>query len=500
MKTPILQVILGTAAVFIAGCDATSHHRRMHQAHQRLAQPHGHVHSRAESNVLVKRGTCAFPTDDPNLVAVTPDQKNAGWAMSPDQECKPGNYCPIACKPGMVMNQWDPDSTYTYPASMNGGLYCDKNGNVKKPFPDKPNCVEGTGSVKAINKCKSHMSWCQTVLPGNEAMLIPTLVNSEATIAVPGSSYWQSTAAHFYINPPGTGTDGCIWGTEDKPIGNWSPYVAGANTDSNGQTFVKVGWNPIWESSSLKGTKPGFGVKIECPDGGCSGLPCQIDPSAAEGSVASKNAAVGAGGSAFCVVTVAKGSSAHIVAFDASGGNKETPKESSSAPPPPPPSTSQQPTTSQIPTTTSTLPKPTTTSVAPTTTSQPTTTLVPTSSSTLTPSSSSTTTTTTTTSSSSSTTSPPTTTTTTTTSSSSSSTTSYALPTLIPGIFHENGTSSSNTTTTFVSSTAPTTFIAETTVPNAPKPTEKKGEAGRQQGSAAVAGLVVALVAAACLF
>ncbi|KFG79183.1 putative SUN domain protein (Adg3) [Metarhizium anisopliae] len=481
MKTLIFQVILGTAAVFIAGCDATSHHHRMHQAYQRLAHPHGHVHSRAESNVLVKRGTCAFPTDDPNLVAVTPDQKNAGWAMSPDQECKPGSYCPIACKPGMVMNQWDPDSTYTYPASMNGGLHCDENGNVKKPFPNKPNCVEGTGSVKAINKCKSHMSWCQTVLPGNEAMLIPTLVKSEAVIAVPGSSYWQSTAAHFYINPPGTGTDGCIWGTEDKAIGNWSPYVAGANTDSNGQTFVKIGWNPIWESSGLKGTKPGFGVKIECPGGGCSGLPCQIDPSAAEGSVASKDAAVGAGGSSFCVVTVAKGSSAHIVAFDGSGGNKEPPKQSSSAPPPPPPpSTSQPPTTTQIPTTSSTPPKPTTTSVAPTTTSQPTTTLVPTtSSSTLTTSSSS--------SLSSS-------------SSSSSSTTSYALPTLIPGIFHENGTSFSNSTTTLASSTAPTTSIAETTVPNLPIPTEKKGEAGRQQGSAAVAGLVVALVAAACLF
>lgn len=195
MKTSIIQAVVGTAAVFIAGCDASSHHRRMHQAHQRLAHPHGHVHSRAETDAIVKRGTCAFPTDDPNLVAVTPDQKNAGWAMSPDQECKPGNYCPIACKPGMVMNQWDPDSTYTYPASMNGGLYCDKSGNVKKPFPGKPNCVQGTGSIKVVNKCKSHMSWCQTVLPGNEAMLIPTLVTSEATIAVPGPSYWQGTAA-----------------------------------------------------------------------------------------------------------------------------------------------------------------------------------------------------------------------------------------------------------------------------------------------------------------
>lgn len=81
--------------------------------------------------------------------------------------------------------------------AQNGGLYCDKDGSIKKPFPNKPNCVQGTGAVKAVNKCKSQMSWCQTVLPGNEAMLIPTLVDSEATIAVPNTDYWCSTAAQY---------------------------------------------------------------------------------------------------------------------------------------------------------------------------------------------------------------------------------------------------------------------------------------------------------------
>jgi hypothetical protein len=77
----------------------------------------------------------------------------------------------------------------------NGGLYCDEDGNVSKPFSSKPYCVDGTGTVEAVNKCGKPMSWCQTVLPGNEAMLIPTLVNSVATIAVPDHSYWGSTAA-----------------------------------------------------------------------------------------------------------------------------------------------------------------------------------------------------------------------------------------------------------------------------------------------------------------
>jgi hypothetical protein len=255
----------------------------------------------------------------------------------------------------------------------------------------------------------------------------------------------------FYINPPGTGTDGCIWGNPDKPIGNWSPYVAGANTDGNGQTFVKIGWNPIWESSGLKGTQPGYGVKIECPDGGCNGLPCQINPSDGIGNVGSQLAATGAGNSAFCVVTVPKGSTAHIITFDGSGGNNESPKESSPAPKPT--TTQQEPTTSETPTTTST-----------TSTPEPTTTAVPTTSSEATTSA--------------------------TTASSSSH------PILLPGIFHENGTSSDNLTTTTSSSTP----VAQTTTPSAPNPTEKKGEAGRQQGGAAMAGLVVAFIAAACLF
>ncbi|GAO16009.1 hypothetical protein UVI_02055880 [Ustilaginoidea virens] len=324
MKPSVLYAVFGTSALLNAGSYASSSHQRSHKAHRRLSHlnhSRAHLHSRAESDTLVKRGTCAFPTDDPDLVAITPHMKNAGWAMSPDQECKPGHYCPIACKPGMVMAQWDPDSTYTYPASMNGGLYCDQNGNVKKPFPDKPNCVHGTGAVKAVNKCGGVMSWCQTVLPGNEAMLIPTVVSSEAVIAVPGQSYWQSTAAHYYINPPGTGPEGCLWGSPILPIGNWGIYVAGANTDGNGNTFVKIGYNPIWQSSSLVATKPSFGVRIECPDGGCTGLPCEIDPtSATSGTVKSKLAAIGAGGAAFCVVTVSKGSTAHIVSFDGSNG------------------------------------------------------------------------------------------------------------------------------------------------------------------------------------
>lgn len=99
------------------------------KAHRHHARDHDHVRPLPESAsffelpIVQKRGgKCQFPTDDSNMVAVTPNEKNAGWAMSPDQECTPGSYCPFACKPGMVMAQWEPDSTYVYPSSMVGWL------------------------------------------------------------------------------------------------------------------------------------------------------------------------------------------------------------------------------------------------------------------------------------------------------------------------------------------------------------------------------------------
>ena len=72
------------------------------------------------SSAEVKRrgGQCEFPTDA-GLVAVTPDAQNGGWAMSPNQPCLPGNYCPYACPSGQMMDQWDPRATsYTFPQSM----------------------------------------------------------------------------------------------------------------------------------------------------------------------------------------------------------------------------------------------------------------------------------------------------------------------------------------------------------------------------------------------
>ena len=92
------------------------HHRSVHTSKAEVG-PSLELRGR-EVEVEKREGQCQFPTNA-GLVAVTPDQENAGWAMSPNQPCTPGSYCPYACPSGQVMAQWDPAATsYTYPLSM----------------------------------------------------------------------------------------------------------------------------------------------------------------------------------------------------------------------------------------------------------------------------------------------------------------------------------------------------------------------------------------------
>ncbi|KAI4200345.1 MAG: hypothetical protein LQ350_003993 [Teloschistes chrysophthalmus] len=236
------------------------------------------------------------------------------------------------------------------------GLFCDKSGKIHKPFPDKPYCVDGTGNVGCHNKASGNVAICQTVLPGNEAMLIPTNVETSATLAIPGPEYWAGTAAHFYVNPPGVSADeGCIWGSVDKPHGNWSPYVLGGNAVEGGETFIKLGWNPIYlePATPFRDVKPSFGVEIVCEGDGCNGLPCAIDPSQhGVNELVGGGGSSGAGGAVSCVVTVPSGGSAKYVITEiggsgggSSGSQASQPEHhdssppSSKTPPPPPPST-----------------------------------------------------------------------------------------------------------------------------------------------------------------
>jgi hypothetical protein len=272
----------------------------------------------ASAAPVKRENTCSFPTDK-GLVSVTPGSSNAGWAMSPDQQCTAGSYCQYACPPGKLAAQWDKSATtYTYPQSQNGGLYCNDDGTLSKPFSEKDYCVDGEGTVQVSNKASGNVAFCQTVLPGNEAMLIPTNIDGgqTETIAVPGPDYWAGTAAHYYINTPGVSTDdACVWGSTSKAQGNWSPYVAGSNTDQSGNTYVKIGWNPKY-LDDFKGINPSFGIRITCDkEGDCNGLECEIDPSKTgyNGiSGSSKDVSLDA---AYCVVTAKNNAKATIEVF-----------------------------------------------------------------------------------------------------------------------------------------------------------------------------------------
>jgi len=198
MKVTVLQAALGSALLLAAPDTVAAHlrgHRYAHSQYGKRTHGHGHkleLRDAGNQSELAKRGVCSLP-NDPTLVHV-PGAMNGGFAMAPDVSCSSGKYCPIACPPGMLMAQWKPGTSYSYPQSMDGGLYCD-GGVATKPFPNKPYCVEGTGTVSAVNKCGQVVSFCQTVLPGDEGMYIKTDVMGTETLAVPDPSYWARTSA-----------------------------------------------------------------------------------------------------------------------------------------------------------------------------------------------------------------------------------------------------------------------------------------------------------------
>lgn len=269
----------------------------------------------------VKRSaTCSFP-DGSNMVKLSQDGTNDGWAMS--DSCTSGSWCQYACKPGYLMGQWDPEVTsYTYPGSQYGGVYCNSDGELEKKVTANDYCYEGKGTASVDNQVAKNVAFCQTVLPGNEAMLIPTNVDASGTetLAVPGTDYWASTAAHYYINPPGvSASEGCVWGSTSNPYGNWSPYVAGFNMDDDGNTYAKIGWNPIYvdSGSPFANTKPSFGIRLSCNDSDkCNGDTCEINPTKYGQNEVSNDQQAKSEGAAWCMLTAEDSSAVTIEVFE----------------------------------------------------------------------------------------------------------------------------------------------------------------------------------------
>ncbi|MCJ1227948.1 hypothetical protein MMC12_004607 [Toensbergia leucococca] len=106
--------------------------------------------------------------------------------------------------------------------------------------------------------------------------------------------------------------------------------------DHTGNTFVKLGWNPIYlqPGTPFQNNMPTWGVEIVCEGEGCNGLPCAIDPSQNQVNEMVGSNTDGAGGAAFCVVTVPQGVTANFVVFEGgmSGAGSSSGGSSSAVP------------------------------------------------------------------------------------------------------------------------------------------------------------------------
>jgi len=113
--------------------------------------------------------------------------------------------------------------TFWVAPEKDGGLLCDSSGTPQKPFPSQPYCVQGTGTVSAVNLCGKPIAHCMTVLPGSESMLIPTTVTGTTVLAVNGPTYWAGTANQYVFSislqppPPRLVNDAGLADTREPP-------------------------------------------------------------------------------------------------------------------------------------------------------------------------------------------------------------------------------------------------------------------------------------------
>jgi hypothetical protein len=121
MRFSTFQAAIGSASILFSAQPAAASlgHRHSHDHHARR-HGHGHGHgSLFSAPKVARKATCSLP-DHPDLVRVS-GQDNNGFAMSPDEPCEDGKWCPIACKSGKLMAQWKPGTKQVYPESMVGG-------------------------------------------------------------------------------------------------------------------------------------------------------------------------------------------------------------------------------------------------------------------------------------------------------------------------------------------------------------------------------------------
>lgn len=85
-----------------------------------------------------------------------------------------------------------------------------------------------------------------------------------------GASYYKwgssSTSAQYYVNPSGVSAeDGCQWGSESNPWGNYAPVNIGVGYSSG------AAWLSIFQNYPTTTSELDFSIEIEATDGTLSG-------------------------------------------------------------------------------------------------------------------------------------------------------------------------------------------------------------------------------------
>lgn len=234
---------------------------------------------------------CALPQED--HVVCLPGSKrgstaNKGWALDPKgQSCQPGVHCLYACEPGYYWTMFNQSETSNFD-SVNGpkkghcdgtwdygtsthGVFCKEDGALDIPA-GQPLCQLGETYVYAENHLDTHIFLCQTVFPGHEIFLIPTLVKPGESVMITtqpadywhGPTYQKPTHGDFYVSFAGADImEACTW-DEISPSGaSMLPYEIGSGVEDNGFVY-STHYYYQQPNSEIPAHKVGYQMDLVC--------------------------------------------------------------------------------------------------------------------------------------------------------------------------------------------------------------------------------------------
>ncbi|KUI60043.1 Secreted beta-glucosidase sun1 [Cytospora mali] len=206
-------------------------------------------------------GTTAFEIGSTKAIA--------SFSVATSGGVSAGMFGLYACPEGYDGAQW-PEEAQGATGQSIGGLWCGTDNKLYLTRADstKKLCQAGAGGVKVINKLSDKVSFCKTLYPGTESMVIPTVVESGATAELynpfQNLSYsWEgsSTSAQYYVNLKGLGEDiACVWDSPDpysESAGNWAGVNLGTSVDDNGVTYLSIFHNTPTSDAALD-----FNIKL----------------------------------------------------------------------------------------------------------------------------------------------------------------------------------------------------------------------------------------------